>query len=111
MSRERRFEQKQNAKIKRLKRIWIDLSPWDRAGGYWNYYGEWTPDDRNRLGEHWRKYNQPVNYCSVPGWWNRLYHTQPKRIAANLLCKHIVKGRDPDSVLWPAKKRPTHYYW
>jgi hypothetical protein len=110
MSREKRFEQKQNARIERFKRIWRNVSNYEIAGYYlpgWHREAE-TP---RCMEKHWKDWATGVNYCAVPGWWNRLYHTQPKRIAANRLCDAIVKGREPETVMWPAKKKPTHYYW
>ena len=111
MSRERRFEQKQNARIRRFKRIWNDLSPWEIKNIESPSYLSWSTWDRNRLRDHWRKHACGVNYSAVPGWWNRMYHTQPRRIEANRLCHFIVRGQDPETVLWPARKRPIHYYW
>ena len=112
MNRERRFEQKQNVRIKRFKRIWNDLSNWEIAGGHWNgWSGDWVPDHRNRLEKHWRTYATGVNYSAVPGWWNRLYHSRPNRINARRVAYSIVRGRDSDTIEWPHNRRPTIYYW
>lgn len=57
----------------------------------------------------WRDYSRIL--MNEPGWWVREFMTQPARIRANQLCTLIVKGRDPDGVLWPSHKRPHLYYW
>jgi hypothetical protein len=47
-----------------------------------------------------------------PAWWDRVFHTAPRRAKERVITRAIVKGaKDPDSVCWPLAKKPHIYYW
>lgn len=50
---------------------------------------------------------------SYPAWWDREFHTRPKRVATKRLERAIVRGLiDPDDTAWPlGSRKPTNYYW
>ena len=46
-----------------------------------------------------------------PGWWRHERTIVPARIDTHRLEHAIVRGRDPDVVIWPDCQRPHPYYW
>lgn len=61
----------------------------------------------DRAGE-----NAPrVNYGKNPGWWNNLYTTRRRRADDRALAHAIVRGADPEGLLWLPSKQPNEYYW
>lgn len=54
-------------------------------------YGSWT--------SHW------------PAWWDRQFHTRPRRRMTQQLLVQVSRGRDADEIAWPLDKKPHTYYW
>lgn len=66
-------------------------------------------DERGRLKRHYRR---PAWSGSTPGWWVRTTMNRPRRRLNRHLCGLVVKGREPDALLWPVGGRKPHvYYW
>ncbi|EAM6792394.1 hypothetical protein E0G74_01370 [Salmonella enterica] len=51
------------------------------------------------------------NYSANPGWWDRLYHTRPRRADDRNNARAIVKGYDAEGVVWMLHNRPYIYFW
>ncbi|HET6586311.1 MAG TPA: hypothetical protein VFG67_00895 [Oleiagrimonas sp.] len=48
----------------------------------------------------------------TPKWWRRLHMTRPRRHANAAGCARIVKGADPDGLVFPLGNHKPHvYYW
>ena len=56
------------------------------------------PDDVRWLG-NWPRYHDIT--C----------HTRPTRRKSNALAFGILKGADPDDLVWTDGRKPHHYYW
>ena len=110
MNREKRFEQKINAKRKIIRRIYEDLNQYERVGGFW-YAGEFHENHRNRLKTYWNSRNKPTNFSQNPGWWDHEFSTIPSRRASNRQLNMILRGISPDLIVWPDYKKPKLYYW
>lgn len=55
-------------------------------------------------------YKSPLN--SWPKWWDLAFNTRPKRRENRVLEKKIIKGSDPDELVWPlGNHKPHTYYW
>ena len=69
--------------------------------------------DRNGKGRLIRAYRGPWSTrMATPMWWIHEFMTRPRRTENKRLCKIIMKGRDPDGVVWPTGNcKPHHYYW
>ena len=61
-----------------------------------------------RLGS---RYHQRAWLESYPRSWDKICHTRPGRAKARLAERDILRGADPDEVLWPLGKKPHIYYW
>ncbi|EPX78114.1 hypothetical protein [Salipiger mucosus] len=48
---------------------------------------------------------------SYPRWWDKAFHTKPKRARETLLKRAVLKGEDPDDMVWPDGRKPHIYYW
>ena len=49
---------------------------------------------------------------TTPGWWVCFRMNRPKRRENRRLCKAIVAGADPESIVFPlGNRRPHLYYW
>lgn len=74
-------------------------------------YDDYRPDNIQGWREAWR----PNHLCQMnrwPAWWDRLFHTRPKRVATKRLERAILRGADPDDLAWPLNSRKPHiYYW
>jgi hypothetical protein len=48
-----------------------------------------------------------------PAYWDRIYHSRPRRSKNKALERAIVAGRlDPDDAAWPlGNHKPHQYYW
>ncbi len=67
---------------------------------------EWWEDDP--VPRHLR-YSWLGNW---PRWWDIVFHTRPKRRENRALEQKIMKGYDPDELVWPAGNHKRHtYYW
>lgn len=53
----------------------------------------------------------PAWMCWWPRWWEVVFHTRPNRRRGRVAEIKIMKGFDPDAVLWPVEKKPHQYYW
>lgn len=50
--------------------------------------------------------------CTWPAYWDRLYHTRPRRRAERRAMVQLMQGDDPDGIVWPtANHKPHNYYW
>jgi hypothetical protein len=71
--------------------------------------------DRDAHGRIKRKYTSPesTRCChSTPSWWVNLFMTRPKRRKNKQCCVEIMKGKDPDSLVYPlGSNKPHEYYW
>jgi hypothetical protein len=72
-------------------------------------------DDYDLGGQEWKTLWKPRHLCqmsSYPAWWDREFHTRPKRAETRRLERGILSGADPDNVAWPVSARKPHvYYW
>lgn len=48
---------------------------------------------------------------SSPGWWNAMEHIRPKRREAAAMERAILRGSDPDDLMWPVGSNKPHSYW
>ncbi|WP_370560895.1 hypothetical protein [Edwardsiella tarda] len=62
---------------------------------------------RDRLSGLWPAWNT----CHCPSDWTRLFMTRPRRALEFLAIKRIMKGSDPDGVLFPHSTKPYFYYY
>lgn len=46
-----------------------------------------------------------------PGWWTHATVIQPARTETHRLEHRVLRGCDPDLLLWPDCKKPHDYYW
>ncbi len=71
--------------------------------------------DRDARGRPDRKYTGPEStfwLSHTPKWWVKLYMTRPKRRQNTAVCRAIVKGADPDEMIYPlGNRKPHRYYW
>lgn len=62
------------------------------------------------LDKRWHSYLCPMN--SYPAWWDRAFHTRPRRAKEKAMILQIATGSlDPDNAAWPPCKKPHIYYW
>lgn len=48
----------------------------------------------------------------TPKWWRRLFMTRPRRHANAACCARIIKGTDPDGLVFPPGNHKPHVcYW
>lgn len=46
-----------------------------------------------------------------PAWWDRVFHTRPKRVQTHALERKALH-EDPDGVAWPlGNHKPHRYFW
>ena len=57
-----------------------------------------------------RKGMVPRFIGSIPGAFNLIEHIKPKRRETKRLEHAVIRGMDPDGVVWPVAKKP-HSYW
>jgi len=48
---------------------------------------------------------------SYPRHWDIVFHTRPARSEANGKLRSILRGEDPDDMVWPDGRKPHIYYW
>ena len=70
--------------------------------GAWSPRGCWLP-------KIWQPLSDSV--MNEPGWWVHERVIVPARTKTRHLEHEVVRGRDPDMLLWPDCKRPHDYYW
>jgi hypothetical protein len=73
----------------------------------------WPDRYSSEWDEFWRFGNRDVYHWTrrYPAWWDREFHTRPHRANTRRLEKKVMKGADPDEVVWPLAKKPHNYYW
>ncbi len=47
----------------------------------------------------------------TPGHWDTVFHERPMRAATKRLETQVMKGADPDELLWPLHKKPQEWYF
>lgn len=71
--------------------------------------------DRNEHGKIKRKYTGSYSTYwlkHTPKWWVKMYMTRPKRRQNKAVCTAIIRGADPDDLVYPLGNRKPHlYYW
>ena len=72
--------------------------------------------DRDPKGRIRRKYTTRsthfVHWSNAPSAWVNAYMNRPKRRSNKRLCERILRGADPDGVVFPVGNRKPHvYYW
>lgn len=56
--------------------------------------------------------NSPgCDYSKNPGWWNRLTCTHRRRVDNRANINRVLRGVEPDALLWMPGNRPGEYYW
>ncbi len=90
---------KKKFKMKRIRRIYDDMRPFERQ--HW----------RRRLDRHWKSYALPCDYSLSPSWWNRLHSIKPSRRKGNNLLSRIALNNVDDYFDWPDYRKPNIYYW
>jgi len=46
----------------------------------------------------------------APAWFDRTFHNRPHRMRTRAVEKKVLRGADPDELLWPMPLRP-YIYW
>ena len=46
-----------------------------------------------------------------PRWHDKLLHTRPLRRAERKRERELLKGNDPENLVWPTSRKPHRYYW
>lgn len=76
-----------------------------RMAGKWGY---------SRKGLDYRLGNDPERVlwlANWPRWHDILYHSRPPRRRTKALERRVLKGDDPDNLVWPDGRKPHEYYW
>lgn len=47
----------------------------------------------------------------TPARHNIEVHTRPRRRATWKVCFKVIRGYDPETLMWPIEKRPKDEYW
>ncbi len=48
---------------------------------------------------------------NYPRSHDKLYHTRPRRRSERKQERELLKGSDPDGLVWPLSRKPHEYYW
>lgn len=65
-----------------------------------------------RLRRRYRRRYEPHFPNGTPKWWRKLHMTRPRRRANKQVCRLVLKGSDPDSLVLPlGNRKPHRYYW
>lgn len=72
--------------------------------------------DRDANGRLFRKYRHPYRGVSfprgTPKWWRKLHMSRPRRRENRRLCQLVMKGADPEALIFPlGNNKPHVYYW
>ncbi len=71
--------------------------------------------DRGPDGKLLRKYRRcygPHFPNGTPRWWRKLHMTRPRRRDNIHICHLVLKGHDPDGLVFPLGNHKPHiYYW
>jgi len=88
--------------------IKLTKEDWQKSGAAWNAL--WLPNEG--LGNKGRKTGYLDMMSSYPAWWDRIFHTRPRRNQERMTLRAIVSGQlDPEEAVWPLPKKPHSYYW
>lgn len=70
----------------------------------------WEDDEYWEAGRTYRRWSWLHHW---PAWWDRVFHTRPKRVAIKRLERKILRDEvDPDDLSWPlGNRKPHNYYW
>ncbi len=74
--------------------------------GYGGYDGKMM-HHRHRVKGFWPNWNASHN----PSAWTKIMMTKPRRAKKSVAISHIMKGADPDGVIFPHHKKPYIYYY
>ncbi len=70
---------------------------------------------RHRFGLSEEEYeSHPAYWCwfrNYPRCHDKTYHTRPTRRKARMLERQVLRGEDPDNMVWPDGRKPHTYYW
>lgn len=50
-------------------------------------------------------------YSSCPSGWNTYFHIRPNRRKTRHNLQMLIKGADPDAMVWPVARKPHIYFW
>lgn len=70
--------------------------------------------DRDAKGKICRIYTGPsyhVTWDHPPSWWVNLTMNRPRRREVAQLCRRVLRGTDPDELIWPLGNSKPHEYW
>lgn len=90
---------------------WSDIPDWRNRKSSAEWDAMWHP--RGQHGNRGKKISGPYStMASYPAWWDRLFHTRPRRAREKLMTKAILAGKlDADNIAWPLAKKPHIWYW
>lgn len=74
--------------------------------GYPGFEGKMM-HQRHRSSWLWPDFNT----CHCPSTWTRMFMTRPRRAKEFAALRRIMKGGDPDGILFPHRSRPYVYYY
>lgn len=81
-----------------------------RHTGDWNAL--WSPTGSHRNRGRKISSGEFSMMSSYPAWWDRIFHTKPRRAKERRIARAILIGHiDADNAAWPHQKRPHIYYW
>jgi hypothetical protein len=66
---------------------------------------------RDKHRRHQPDFNRYYWLSQWPRSWDIVFHTRPRRRRTRVAEIRVMKGYDPDDVLWPLEKKPHIYYW
>lgn len=61
----------------------------------------------DRISGFWPNWNT----CHCPSAWTRMFMTRPRRAKESVAIGRIMKGTDPDGILFPHRTKPFVYYY
>lgn len=89
-----------------------DIPDWDSRHTSATWDAMWHP--RGRAGNRGHKIGGQFSMMSrYPAWWDRMFHTRPRRAKERTLLRKVKSGYlDADETVWPvANHKPHAYYW
>lgn len=69
---------------------------------------------RHHLKSRWYRGHGPswLKFYSVtPGWWNRLRNKPPGKTLDKRSAAAVLRGDDPDGLVWADDRKPHIYFW
>lgn len=64
-----------------------------------------------RVGNKRFSHIHPCWMYWYPAWHDILFHRRPHRRATKEVEGKLLRGADPDDLVWPVSKKPHVYYW